>query len=254
MKLSAVKIRNSPTPVVSVVIPVVNERRTMARVIQQAARVHQQTEVIVVSNGSTDGTMQLAQRMGARVIIYESPLGHDVGRTIGAREAKGDIILFTDGDIVIPARDLKPLVQAIAQGGDVALNNYSGPTNKRHVHSVVLAKHALNIAMSRADLRGASMTAIPHAISRKALNEIGAEHLTVPPMALAIAIHKGLLVRTVNYIDVGWRNPRKRVRTRTDPLEQLIVGDHLEAIHCFVGMSNERGCFPDLSRARDMVT
>src|SRR6202022_1091065 len=92
------KIRNSLQPKVSVVIPVMNERRTLASVIQQVHRIHADTEVIVVVNGSTDGSLKLAKRMGARVIAFDFPLGHDVGRSIGAAAAKGEIILFTDGD------------------------------------------------------------------------------------------------------------------------------------------------------------
>ncbi len=253
LKASPVKIRNSPTPVVSVVIPVVNERRTIARVIQQAARVHSQTEVIVVANGSTDGTGQLARRMGARVVTYASPLGHDVGRSIGAKEARGQIILFIDGDFVIPAQLLIPLVRAVQSGTDVALNQYLGPVDKENVHSVVLAKHALNIALSRPDLKGASLTTIPHALNRRALELIGAEHLAVPPKAHAIALFNGLNVQAINKIDVGRPNPRRRRQQGKDPLEKLIIGDHLEAMNWLASVTNERGNFQDLTRRREYV-
>lgn len=246
-------IRNSGSPKVSVVIPVVNERKTLARIIRQAARVHPETEVIVIANGSTDGSGQLARKLGARVISYGERLGHDVGRSIGAREAKGEMILFTDGDIVIPAEQFRPLIHAIENGVDVALNTYTGPIHKNTVHSVILAKHALNTALARSDLSGASMTTIPHAISRRALHVIGAENLTVPPKALAIAIHQGLNVRAVHYIDVGRTNPRRRKGFKKDPMENLIIGDHLEALHWFIVMTDDRGHKSDLSRNRDIV-
>lgn len=246
-------IRNPHMIKVSVVIPVVNERKTIARIIQQAFRVHPHTEVIVVANGSTDGTKQLARGMGARVISYASPLGHDVGRSIGARESSGEIILFLDGDFVVSAQKLIPLVNAVANGTDVALNHYSGPVNKQNVHGVVLAKHALNIALSRSDLKGASMTTIPHALNRKALVLIGAENLAVPPKAHAIAVQSGLNVRTVHEIDVGRPNPRRRRFRGRDPLEKLIIGDHLEAVDWFVSVTNARGNHPDLTRNRGNV-
>lgn len=240
-------------PVVSVVIPVVNERRTLARVIRQARVLHRRTEVIVVANGSTDGSVRIAQSLGARVIHYPYPLGHDVGRAIGAREAKGDILLFTDGDIVIPARALLPLVKAVENGVDIALNRYMGPTDKRDVHGVILAKHALNIAIGRPELRGASLTTIPHAMSRKAAEAIGFEHLAVPPKAQAIAVRLGLDIRPIHYIEVGRTNPRRRARGGRDPLEMLIVGDHLEAIDWHIQATNERGHMSDLTRAREKV-
>jgi glycosyltransferase involved in cell wall biosynthesis len=183
-----VKIRNSIHPKVSVVIPVMNERRTLASVIKQVYRIHADTEVIVVVNGSTDGSLKLARQTGARVIAFDSPLGHDVGRSIGASAAKGEIILFTDGDIVIPTSRLVPFIRALESGEvDIALNKYLGPVKKHKVGNVILAKHALNAFLSKAKLKGASLTTIPHAMNRKALEAIGAENLAVPPKAQAIA-------------------------------------------------------------------
>lgn len=246
------KVAASPT--VSVVIPAVNERRTIGGVIRQAFRVHPNTEVIVVANGSTDGTKELAAKLGARVIPYDRPLGHDVGRSVGARHARGSIVLFTDADIVIPAGKMKPFVEAVGAGVDVALNEYSGPTSKRRVHSVVLAKHALNTALMRSDLGGASMTTIPHALSRSALERIGFEALAVPPLAQAMGVAKGLTVKAVHPIDVGRLNPIRRRRSRgKDPLEDLIVGDHIEAMHWLAEATNERANYPDLIRQRDLV-
>lgn len=244
---------SSAEPVVSVVIPVVNERKTIARVIRQAFAVHRDTEVIVVANGTTDGSDRVAESLGARVLVHPEPLGHDVGRSIGAKEAKGKIILFTDGDIVIPVRDLIPLVKAVENGVDIALNSYLGPVDKMNVHGVVLAKHALNIALSRPDLKGASMTTIPHAISRKALEAIGSEQLAIPPKAQTIGICRGLEVRAVHYIDVGRTNPKRRGRRGDDPLEGLIVGDHFEALAWYIKATNDRGNKPDLLRAREIV-
>lgn len=248
------KIQNASDPHVSIVIPVMNERRTLAAVIRNCAAVHPRSEVIVVCNGSSDGSRQIAQYMGAKVLDYALPLGHDVGRSIGAQEARGRIILFTDGDFIIPTRELIPFIKAIEAGQDVALNKYSGPTDKMVVHNVIAAKHALNIALRRADLLGASMTTVPHAINRKALAVIGTRNLAIPPLAHAIAIFNGLQVNAVHAINVGLKNPkRRRKRKEKDPLEQLIVGDHLEALHWLISHTNERGNHTDLTRLRDKV-
>jgi len=246
-------IANSPDPFVSVVIPVKNERNTIRSVIWQASRVHPHTEVIVVANGSTDSTNRIAASMGARLIDIGYPLGHDVGRSIGAREARGSIILFVDGDIVIPARDLVPFVQAVEKGADVALNRYQGHKSGRNVHDVVLAKHALNILLNRVNLGGCSMTTIPHALSRKALDTIGAENLSVPPKAYAMAIAKGLNVQPVHFVNVGRKNARRRRQAEKDQIKQMIVGDHLEAIHWLVSVTNPRGYMTDLNRIREVI-
>ncbi|SDN59324.1 Glycosyltransferase involved in cell wall bisynthesis [Paenibacillus sp. yr247] len=241
------------TPKVSVVIPAMNERKTIAAVIRQARLVHPSTEVIVVVNGSRDGTERIARKMGARVISFKEALGHDVGRGIGAMHAKGSILLFIDADIVISARELRPFILAVESGVDVALNSYSGKILTDEVHPVVLAKHALNLALSRPDLRGASMTTIPHAINRRALELIEAKHLSVPPLAQTIAIRKGLDLHNVHNVNVGKMNPIRRRAFKVDPLRHLIVGDHLEAIEWLLNDTNERGQQTDLSRDRSFV-
>lgn len=243
-----------PDPVVSVIIPVMNERSTIRRVIQEAASVHPRTEVIVVVNGSTDGSAAIAQRMGARVLLFAEPLGHDVGRSVGAQAAKGDVLLFIDGDMVISASKLRPFVRAVEEKGvDAALNDYSGPVDKSIVHSVVLAKHALNSMLQRPDLHGVSFTAVPHAISRRCLLAIGAEALAVPPLAHAKAICSGLKVSAVYTVNVGRLNKPRTGRERRNPLEKLIVGDHLEAIHWVITQTDDRGGFEDHTRRRDMA-
>jgi len=246
-------IENSANPYVSVIIPAMNERRTIAAVIREARNVHPETEVIVIVNGSTDGTEETARRMGARVIAFPHPLGHDVGRGIGARRAKGNVLLFTDGDIVIPAGKLRPFVEAVAQGCDVALNRYNGRTLTKRPHPVVVAKHALNAVLRRRMLAGSSMTTIPHAISRRMLESVGASALAVPPVALASAVRKGLSVSRAAYVEVGRSNPVRRRGRREDPLKRLIIGDHLEAMVRMIEEQGPRGGYTDLHRQRSKV-
>lgn len=246
--------QNGAAPYVSVIIPVMNERRTIGRIVREALRVHPHAEVIVVANGSRDGSAGIAARNGAKVIEYAEPLGHDVGRSVGANAARGQVLLFIDGDMIIPAAKLKPFVHAVLQDGvDVALNDYSGPIDKPVVHSVVLAKHALNAMLGRPELNGTSMTAVPHAISRRALDTVGAEALAVPPLAHARAVKLGLNVRAVKHVNVGKLNLPRTKRERTNPLETLIVGDHLEAIEWVTQQSGARGGYQDGMRNREIV-
>jgi len=247
------RIECPPDPKVTVIIPAMNEGKTIAKVIEQAHRVHESTEVIVVVNGSTDNTLDIVRNMGVRVLYDPWPLGHDVGRAIGAAAARGDILLFVDGDLVIPTEDLKPLVKAVENGTDVALNRYLGPTGKMHAHNVIVAKHALNTALLRPDLKGASLTTIPHALSRRALGVIGIEALAVPPKAYAIALFRGLKVEAVHYIHVGNNKSRRKKLNGKDPLEWLILGDHLEALHWLTEQTDSRMRRTDLSRKRELL-
>ncbi|WMT40205.1 glycosyltransferase [Paenibacillus sp. D2_2] len=174
------KIVNHYDPVVSIIIPAMNERARLPSVLREAGKVHPRSETIVVANGSNDGTAEIASALGARVIHFTEPLGHDVGRRVGAEVARGQVLLFMDADMVIPAAELRPFVKAVLSGVDVALNGYSGPVGRQTAHPVVVAKHTLNAWLSRPDLHGASMTAVPHALSRQALSAIGSKLLEIP--------------------------------------------------------------------------
>lgn len=253
MKPRYAPIANSPSPRVSVVIPAMNEMRTIAAVIANARRVHRDTEVIVIVNGSSDETESIARRMGAVVFTYPEALGHDVGRSIGAFYARGAVIVFIDADIVIPSRKIKPFVDAVEAGTDVALNRYRGKTTTNRAHSVVVAKHALGAVLCKSELSGSSLTTIPHAVSRKMVETIGAELLSVPPLALAASVLKGLSVRRAAYVEVGRSNPRRRLHRKEDPLTRLILGDHLEAIEWVIDHTDHRGGLTDMIRRRDRV-
>ncbi|OKP97834.1 glycosyltransferase family 2 protein [Paenibacillus sp. P46E] len=244
---------NHPEPYVSVIIPAMNEAGTIAKVIAGARGVHPRCEVIVVVNGSADHTADIALSLGAQVILFEQPLGHDVGRSIGAEAAKGEVLLFTDGDLVIPASQLRPFVAAVSQGTDVALNNYSGPVRGKFPHPVVLSKHALNIILGRPDLKGCSMTAVPHALSRKAFAGLGSSLLSRPPLAHAQAVLDGLVVKAVHKIPVGKLNAIRPKRAGADPLREVILRDHLDAAGLVIERRGERAGFSDGNRRREMV-
>lgn len=246
-------IANHPEPYVSVIIPAMNEEGTISGVIAEARGVHTRCEVIVIVNGSVDRTAAVAQSSGARVITFKQPLGHDAGRSAGAEAAQGEVLLFLDGDFVIPASQLRPFVQAVHDGTDIALNDYSGPVRSRTPHPVVLAKHTLNLLLGRPELKGSSMTAVPHAISRKALDTLGSSLLSRPPLAHAAAVTAGLRVNAVYPVQVGKLNPARRKAGRTDLLQHQIVGDHLAAVSLLLERRGQRGGFGDGTRRREMV-
>ena len=99
----------------SVIIPAQNEEKTIKAVIQQA-RLIEPKEIIVVINGSSDKTEEIAKQMGTTVITFKESLGHDVGRSIGALAAIGDILLFIDADFPIPANDLFQFCKLLGTG------------------------------------------------------------------------------------------------------------------------------------------
>ena len=75
-----------------------------------------------------------------------------MGRSLGTYFAKGEIVLFIDGDFVISASELYPFAKAIADGTDVALNDLNHYLDLRVPLDLVTAfKYALNLACDRKD-------------------------------------------------------------------------------------------------------
>lgn len=83
---------------VSVVIPALNESRRIAGVVELAKRSSLVTEVVVVDDGSVDGTPELATAAGARVIT-SGLLGKGSSMADGVKATTGALVVFLDGDL-----------------------------------------------------------------------------------------------------------------------------------------------------------
>ncbi len=103
------------TPRVSVIIPALNEVRSIGRVIGDLPR-PLVSEVIVVDGGSTDGTPDVAKQLGAHVII-ERTRGYGRACLTGLRHATAaDIVAFLDADYSDRPGELQRLIDPIIAG------------------------------------------------------------------------------------------------------------------------------------------
>lgn len=234
-----------PLPIrgtVSAVVSASNEEKTVAAVVSELCRLPIQ-EIIVILNGCKDNSFQsLDRNERVTVVSYPKRLGHDVTRGIGASLATGDAVLFTDGDIAIAAEDLVSFLLEIDKGTDVALNDispYLPPFSKQD--AVTRSKMFLNYMLGRPDLEANSLTAVPHAVSRRALSILGVQSLIVPPKAQALAIVQGLATRAPRSVDVVRKN---RIRSGNvgagNEVAQLILGDHIEALAAVMSLQGSR--------------
>lgn len=241
------------TKSVAAIVTAMNEEGAIGAVLKELNRLPLD-ETIVVVNGSQDRTFSVARaEKHATIIHYPQPLGHDVGRAIGASAAQADILLFVDGDFPIAAERLAAFIYAVECGSDVALNDIS--PFLQHFASqdeVTIVKQFLNRSLGRPDLHANSLTAVPHALSRKAVETIGAKQLIVPPKAQALAIMLGLSVTACASVDVISKNRKRKINVgEFNAVAGLIVGDHLEAMRSAMMLGGSRLHWGDSVRKRE---
>lgn len=109
-------------PSVSVVIPAHNEEPTIAEVTRACAEsTPGLLEVLVVDDGSTDRTAEVAAAAGARVIRLERNQGKGVALQRGIDHARGEILVFIDADGQDEPTEIPGLLAAFRPGVDLVL-------------------------------------------------------------------------------------------------------------------------------------
>ncbi|MFJ2260007.1 bifunctional polysaccharide deacetylase/glycosyltransferase family 2 protein [Streptomyces sp. NPDC087844] len=104
---------------VSVIVPAYNEKECIANTLKSLAQSTHPIEIIVVDDGSTDGTKEIAEALGmpnVRVIRQENA-GKPAALNNGVRNASYDIVVMMDGDTVFEADTVRQLVQPFADPG-----------------------------------------------------------------------------------------------------------------------------------------
>ena len=106
---------------VSIVLPAKNESAAIGQTLAQIQQLQLAHEIIVVNDGSTDQTKQVAESAGAKVVTHPYSKGNGAAIKTGARTATGDIIVFMDADGQHDPQDIPRLIEKIEQGYDLVV-------------------------------------------------------------------------------------------------------------------------------------
>ncbi|MEV7139986.1 bifunctional polysaccharide deacetylase/glycosyltransferase family 2 protein [Streptomyces tauricus] len=184
---------------VSVIVPAYNEKECIANTLKSLAQSTHPIEIIVVDDGSTDGTKEIAEALGmpnVRVIRQENA-GKPAALNNGVRNASHDIVVMMDGDTVFEADTVRQLVQPFADPdvGAVAGNAKVGNRNTiigawQHIEYVM----GFNLDRRMYDLLRC-MPTIPGAIGafrREAVLAVGgmSEDTLAEDTDITIAMHR----------------------------------------------------------------
>ena len=126
-------------PTVSVVIPAYNAARTLELCLKSLTEADlPPLECIIVDDGSTDSTVEVARRYGAKILSTGGRKGPAKARNQGAREAKGDVVFFIDADICLHRNTLSRVAHGFAAdpGVDAIIGSYDDSPEQQDVLSM----------------------------------------------------------------------------------------------------------------------
>jgi len=107
----------------SIIIPACNEESGLKLILPGLKALYSNAEIIVVNDGSTDGTEAVCASHQVRVLNRPVQAGNGAAVKAGAREATGDILIFMDADGQHEPEDIRILLQQLENGYDMAVGS-----------------------------------------------------------------------------------------------------------------------------------
>ena len=108
-------------PSYSIVLPAKNEESGIGNTLCEIKKAHPTAEIIVVDDGSTDQTGNIARALGALVVRHPYSKGNGAAIKTGARHAKGEVIVFMDADGQHNPEDISRLLHSLNEGYDLVV-------------------------------------------------------------------------------------------------------------------------------------
>lgn len=145
---------NRVVPELSIIIPAYNEENRLGRALERirdflpSLNLHpEQVEILIVDDGSTDGTSRIAQDWmralpSVRLISNDQNRGKGYSVKRGMLGARGRVALFTDADLSSPIEESQKLFAAIQSGNDVAIGSRALDRSLISVHQSPLREMA----------------------------------------------------------------------------------------------------------------
>lgn len=185
------RVEGRDAPLLSVVVPAYNERATIGEILRRVAVAPFGKEIVVVDDGSTDGTREflasiadgpgeLADASGepveVRVLLHERNRGKGAALRTGFAAARGEIVLVQDADLEYDPADYPRLLEPILDGtADVVYGSrFRGGPQRVHLFWHYVGNRTLTILSNMlTNLNLTDMETCYKAFRREVMEEIG---------------------------------------------------------------------------------
>ena len=166
---------------VSVIVPVYNEKATLEEIVRRVRAVSIPKEIILVDDGSTDGTRELLAEMEGqpdlRVFYHERNQGKGAALKTGFSHATGEVVVIQDADLEYDPIHYPQLIQPIVEGvADVVYGSRfiaTGPHRVLYFWHYVANRLLTTLSNTFTDLNLTDMETCYKAFRREVIQEIG---------------------------------------------------------------------------------
>jgi glycosyltransferase involved in cell wall biosynthesis len=142
-----------PNASVSIVVPAFNEERTIAEVLRRVAGLDLATEILVVDDGSVDGTARIVRSLegeldGLRLLAQDGNRGKGAAVRAGIQASSGDIVVIQDADLEYDPGDIPTLLRPLQAGvADVVYGTRlrGGEPQRAHLFWHYMGNRALSL-------------------------------------------------------------------------------------------------------------
>lgn len=106
---------------ITVIIPAKNEAASLKLLLPEIKKQCPYADILVVNDGSTDDTSKVCEQFGVSEIVHQYPKGNGAAIKSGARLAKGEVLVFMDGDGQHSPEDIPRLMERLEKGADMVV-------------------------------------------------------------------------------------------------------------------------------------
>ena len=210
----------------SIVIPTYNEESCLANCLEGVLNGSEKPYEIIVADGmSTDRTVEIAEKYGAKVVLNSKKHAAG-GRNAGIKASRGDVIVFIDADCVPDQDWLKEIQKAFAEEDIDGLGTYIEPAAPRNIYEEFWGKLSLQIMMSYGHE--------PYYVTEKTLNSafITASCAYRKKLLVKIRGFSNYFANNAEDIDICWRALEAGAKLKYVPSAKIIAHspDNLKGI------------------------